>query len=316
MEIGTNLKQLSQQMENNIFPSFREGVERVSQAAEAFEDASLQARDGFKNMGSVAEKIDEGKGVLGKLVNDDETYRDIRIAAQGLRNYFAKTDMLEIVFDTHYEAMHRPAESYAWEDSKGYFDIRLHPSQDHFYLVQIATSERGFITREEKERRYADQCGNIVNPYEQFDPDTQLGQYGLFKFAYRKQKETFDRNTFKIGLQVGKVFNRVAARFGLFEGWSAGIAVDFDIPFENDRFRWLMSFEGYDWHGWNRMDDRRPHFKWINKIYFLRNFYTCFGADDFISKKNANVFFGAGLRFGDDDVKYLLPSLSSCRGIQ
>jgi phospholipid/cholesterol/gamma-HCH transport system substrate-binding protein len=306
LEIGSHVKRLSEQLETNIFPTLRESVEKVS---DALEDASLQARDSFKNINSIAEKIDEGKGVIGKLVNDDQTYRDLKIAVQGLRNYFAKTDMLQIVFDSHFETMHRPAENYAFEDSKGYFDIRLHPTEDHFYLVQIATSERGYITRKERERRYSDQDGNIVDPYAQL----QGNQFQLFRFAYRKQKETFRRNTFKIGLQIGKVFNHIAARFGLFEGWSAGVAIDFDIPLDTESLRWLMSFEAYDLRGWNRMDDRRPHFKWLNKIYFLRNFYTCFGADDFISKKNANVFFGAGIRFGDDDVKYLLPSLSGAR---
>jgi len=311
MEIGSTIRRVADHLETKIIPTVRDSVEKIS---DSLEDATLQARDSFKNINSIAEKIDEGRGVIGKLVNDDETWRDLKIAAQGLRNYFAKTDMLQLVFDSHFESMHRPAENYAYEDSKGYFDIKLFPTEDHFYLVQIATSERGFITRKEKEKRYADQCGDLINPYQKFDPATQLGEYGLFKYAYRRQKETFHRNTFKVGLQVGKMFNWIAMRFGLFDGWSAGAAIDIDIPFESDRFRWLMSFEGYDFHGWNRMDDRRPHLKWINKVYFMRNFYTCFGADDFISKKNANVFFGAGIRFGDDDVKYLLPSLSGAGG--
>ncbi len=306
MEIGTTVRKLSDHLETSILPAIKNNLEKMS---DSWEDATLQARDSFKNINSVAEKIDEGKGVIGKLVNDDETWRDLKIAAQGLRNYFAKTDMLQLVFDSHFESMHRPAENYAYEDSKGYFDIRLFPTEDHFYLVQIATSERGFITRKEQEKRFADQCNNLINPYQRFDPESQVGEYGLFKYAYRRQKETFHRNTFKVGLQVGKMFNWIAMRFGLFDGWSAGAAIDIDIPFDTDRFRWLMSFEGYDFHGWNRLDDRRPHLKWINKVYFMRNFYTCFGADDFISKKNANVFFGAGIRFGDDDVKYLLPSL-------
>jgi len=88
------------------------------------------------------------------------------------------------------------------------------------------------------------------------------------------------------------------------------MGLDFDVPFKTERFRWLMSFEAYDFHGWNRIDDRRAHLKWLNKIYFLNNFYTVFGADDFISRKNANVFFGAGMRFGDDDIKYLIPSFA------
>ena len=323
IEIGTTVRRLSDQLETSVIPTFNENVEKISNAvdrdfnriatklestADVLEDASLQARDGFKNVSSIAEKIDEGRGVIGKLINDDETYRDLRTAVQGLRNYFAKTDMLQIVFDSHWEAMHRTAENYAWEDSKGYFDVRIHPSEDYFYLVEIATSERGFISRNEKFYDFMDECGNIINPYDQ--SDDAVGQFSKFKWAYRRQKTSIKRNTFKIGLQVGKVFNYIAARFGLFDGWSAGVAVDIDIPFESDRFRWLMSFEAFDMRGWNRIDDRRPHLKWLNKVYLLNNIYTVFGADDFISKKNANVFFGAGLRFGDDDVKYLLPSVS------
>jgi hypothetical protein len=46
-------------------------------------------------------------------------------------------------------------------------------------------------------------------------------------------------------------------------------------------------------------------------MYFMRNIYFVFGADDFISKFNASGFFGAGLRFGDDDVKYLFSSIAA-----
>ena len=48
---------------------------------------------------------------------------------------------MQIVFDAHFESMHRPAENFMFEDSKGYFNIRIHPCEDYFYLVQFATSE-------------------------------------------------------------------------------------------------------------------------------------------------------------------------------
>jgi hypothetical protein len=115
-------------------------------------------------------------------------------------------------------------------------------------------------------------------------------------------------------LQFGKIFGPVAVRFGLFEG-SSGIGVDFDIPFSSDKFRWVTSFEGFDFIGWNRLEDRRPHLKWINKIYVMRNLYMTFGADDFISKHNSNAFFGAGIRFGDDDIKYFASSIGGLSGV-
>jgi hypothetical protein len=91
-------------------------------------------------------------------------------------------------------------------------------------------------------------------------------------------------------------------------------AIDFDIPFRNDNFRWVTSLEMFDSRGWNRIDDKRPHLKWLNKMYLFRSIYMTFGADDFISRHNANAFFGAGVRFGDDDVKYFLSSLSGLVG--
>ena len=45
-------------------------------------------------------------------------------------------------------------------------------------------------------------------------------------------------------------------------------------------------------------------------MYILRNVYAVFGADDFASKNNASGFVGFGLRFTDDDIKYLLPSIA------
>jgi phospholipid/cholesterol/gamma-HCH transport system substrate-binding protein len=118
----------------------------------------------------------------------------------------------------------------------------------------------------------------------------------------------FKRNTMKFGLQFGRIFRDLAFRFGIFENY-AGAAIDFEVPFETPKFRWVTSLEAFDFRGWDRLHDRRPHLKWINKVFFMRNFYFAFGADDFISKHNANAFLGGGMRFGDDDLKYFFSSL-------
>lgn len=116
------------------------------------------------------------------------------------------------------------------------------------------------------------------------------------------------RNTIKFGFQIGKIYKDLAFRVGMFENF-IGAAVDYELPTCSDKFRWVTSFEVFDFRGQDRINDRNPHFKWINRIFFLRNLYFDFGADDFISKHNANAFFGLGLRFCDDDIKYLLSKL-------
>ena len=322
-EIGINVRSLSDQLQQSILPSFQNSIEKISDVfdrdfdriatklestAESLAEASEQAREGLRSISSVAEKIDEGKGLIGKLVNEDETYHDLRIAVQGFKNYVTKLDRLQIVFDSHFESMHRPAENYEFENSKGYFDLRIHPNEDYFYLLQFVSSEKGFIKRKEVERTFVNDKLEPINLAKIINVDT-LDNADQLENLFRKQKLKFKRNTISLGLQFGKIFKDIAFRIGLFEG-SAGAGVDVDIPLGTDKFRWVTTFEAFDLSGWNRKDDRRPHLKWINRMYLLRNVYFNFGADDFASKRNANVFFGAGFRFGDDDVKYLLGSIS------
>src|SRR5579863_4070513 len=231
LEIGSNVRMLSDRLETKVFPSFQESIEKISSVfdrdfgrianhvettTEALEEAAAQARDGLRSVSSVAEKIDEGKGLLGKLVNEDETYRDLKVAVSGFKNYVSKLDRLQILFDTHFETMHRPPESYRFEDSKGYFDIRIHPNEEHFYQIQIVTSEKGYITRKDREIYYEDKDSyftqdlELIDPAKQYVPPSEntpptllsnnfyentLPSDDKLKTIYRKHKLNFDRNT-------------------------------------------------------------------------------------------------------------------------
>ncbi len=358
LEIGTNVRTLSDRLENKVFPSFQESIEKIATVFDrdfgriathvettttALEDAAAQARDGLRSVSSVAEKIDEGKGLLGKLVNEDETYRDIKVAVSGFKNYVSKLDRMQITFDTHFETMHRPAENYRYEDSKGYFDVRIHPNEEHFYVVQIASSEKGFAYRTDRQYTYTnDDLEYIdptkpnnpvaVNPTAPITPDERPKLLSDSEYAntlpfddqlktnYRQEELRFERNGVRIGLQFGKIFGDMALRIGMIDGF-AGMGADYDFPFRTDKFRWVTTFEGFDFRGFNRRgpnkfhQDKRPHLKWLNRMFLMRNIYFTFGADDFVSKQNANAFIGVGLRFGDDDVKYVLGSISGAGGL-
>ena len=315
MQIGTNVQTNLDKISNVFDRDFNRIASKFETGASSLEDAAIQARDGLRSLGSVAEKIDEGKGLLGKLVNEDETYHDLKLAAEGFKNYMTKIDRMQIIFDTHFESMIRKAEGYEWEDSKGFFNMRIYPREDYFYLLQIATSQKGYVDRKVLEQDYVNSDDKLIDftqaedrPFNQ--NNLNLDDLTRLLLINNMRKKVVTRNSFRIDLQFGKVFNAIAFRLGLFEG-SAGMAADIDIPFKTDKFRWVTSFEIYDFTGQNhRVDDRRPHVKWINKMYILRNIYTTFGADDIVSKRNSSIFFGAGIRFGDDDIKYFLSSIA------
>ncbi len=315
LQIGTTFQDNLEKVSDVFDRDFDRMATQFEQTARSFEDASLQARDGLRAVSSVAEKIDEGKGLLGKLINEDETYTDLKLAIEGFKNYVTKIDRMQIIFDSHFESMIRRGEGYEWEDAKGFFNMRIYPREDYFYQLQIVSSEKGYIHRKFVETDYFDAEGKQIDttalqnaPID--EEQNAVNNLTRFAFIFDKREKETKRDAYKIDFQFGKIFKDIALRIGLFEG-TAGVGMDVDVPFHTDKFRWVTTLEMYDFNGRNRrILDRRPHFKWLNKMYLFRNLYTTFGADDFASQKNASVFFGAGLRFGDDDVKYFLSSLS------
>jgi phospholipid/cholesterol/gamma-HCH transport system substrate-binding protein len=325
--LGSDLSRLSNKLESEFLPSLKNSIEKMSDVFDrdfgsitcqlehttnALESAAVEAQNGFRNISSIAEKIDEGKGLIGKLVNEDEAYFDLKQAVGGLKNYFAKVDNLSIVIDSHGEYMYRPAETYRYQDTKGYLDIRIHPNDDHFYIFQVVGSQKGTLKRKELIKNWYDEenrqilASDIFNFALKDTPPNTSNVNRIFLPELIGRIETIERNfdQYKLGVQIGKIFKNVACRFGLFEN-SVGCAVDVEIPFGTDKFRWVTSLEVFDVRGRDRINDQNPHLKWINRVFVMRNIYMAFGADDFVSRYNANGFFGIGLRFSDDDLKFI-----------
>lgn len=264
-------------------------------AFEHIEDAAIQTKDTLREAGQVMEKVNTGKGVLGKLINEDETYGDLKKTIRGLRDYVYRTQSLMLQFDMHNESMLRDG------SSKGIFELRLRPNSDFFYLVQLASSERGRYTREVVYTTRRDAQGNVINPSNAKD-NTEYAQMALAPTIETIKQR---KNDLLFGMQFGKRFDRLALRLGLMEN-TVGFGVDYYVPLETDYLHWITTLEAYDFSGLNRKNDSRPHIKWLNKIFFMNNLYTSFGVDDVCSKHTASPFWGGGLRFGDEDIKYFM----------
>lgn len=279
----------------------------VTSAFKSLEATSDSAKGTFTEAEMVVEKINNGKGLLGKLVNEDETYNDLKKAIKGLRDYVGKTQSLTVDVDMHSElSLDRD-----W-NSKGYFNVRLRPTQDYFYQVQLVSDERGSIIRDEEHREWFDKDGYpvLLNDLEYGDTDygNALKAHDKLEFASVVDKTTRRKNDILFGFQFGKRFDRLTARIGMFEN-SFGMAFDYYLPLKTDKLHWITSIEGFDFKGTNRINDKRPHIRWINKVFFMKNIYTAFGFGDMIGKKTSAPFWGGGIRFGDDDLKYIMSSL-------
>lgn len=280
---------------------FSDASKKVGSAFEHVEDAALQTKDTLHEAGQVMEKINTGKGVIGKLVNEDETYGDLKKTIKGFKDYVGRTQALMLNIDMHSETMLRQA------NDKGYFELRLRPNSDFFYQVQLVGAEKGGIARETNYYTRSDDKGNIQKTSD-IRAVTTAEKLKKLELAEQVEKTTQRKNDILFGLQFGKRFDRLAFRIGLFEN-TVGFGCDYYVPLQTEDFHWITSIEAFDMSGTNRLNDKRPHLKWMNKTFFLKNLYTTFGVDDFCSKHSANPFIGGGLRFGDDDLKYFMSYL-------
>ena len=300
--ILTDARSLVADLKTELPQTTRELRDGINRAVNTFDQTAGPISD-------VMKKLSKGEGVLGKLMSDEEMGRDIKIAVDGAKNYFNKIDQLGIVFDVHGETMYGLGEHLNIENAKGYFNVRVHPSEDYFYMLGLVGSYSGTIARQQKYRTWHDGCGCILNQ-KTIDPDGaglnpgQRFRYAPYKFT---EKRKMDRNLYN--LQMGKTYEAFAFRGGLFDS-TFGVGMDIDIPLESDAVRWVTSLEAFDFGGRNRIQDDRMHLKWLNKVFFANTLYVVFGADDFVSRYNKNAFFGVGVRFADDDVKYYLSKVT------
>ena len=116
--------------------------------------------------------------------------------------------------------------------------------------------------------------------------------------------ETEERkDEFAISAVFGYRWRDWVIRAGLLES-RGGAGVDYVAL--KDRLR--FSADVWDF---NRPGDFSAHAKVTGRYYLSPSVFVTGGWDDFLNKKrdSDSVFFGAGLRWSDDDIKYLLGSI-------
>jgi len=263
---------------DDTLPHLASAGKKAGTAFDHIGDTAKNAKGTFKEAEQVMEKLNKGKGVLGKLINEDETYSDLKGAVKGFKSMVGKAETIDVLLDMHSESLFKT------DNSKGYFEARLRPYSDYFYNIQLVADEHGSVKKTVKYHKRYDSHGTMLRT------DDLETSYGKIDLADKEEQIEQIKNDILFGFQFGKRFDRVALRVGLFEN-TFGAAIDYYVPLNTDKFHWITTLEAFDLNGTNRINSERPHIKWINKLFF---------------KDNASPFFGAGLRFGDEDIKYLL----------
>ncbi len=227
----------------------------------------------LENVRSITSTVDQGKGTVGRLLNDDKLINDIERVIAGVEEFTSVIQRTEIRVDLR-------ADYFARSDSfKSTIGFSLHPAPDKYYLLQLIDDPAGktSVTR------------RVTTTNDPLRPPVEIEDIS----------ET--TNDFKITAQFAKRIGAFTFRYGIMES-TGGLGVDLDLLNDALSFK-LDAFE------FGR--DQFPRVRVMATWEFLRNVYIAAGVDDMLNGTGRDYMLGMGVRFTDRDLLGVLPFVPS-----
>ncbi len=233
------------------------------------------------NLNQVTTKLREGEGTFGKLIQSDETHKNLNDAlievkegVASLNKSLNKATKIGLDFDLHSEYLTQPGVG------QGTFSVDLIPqaNQPRFYRIGLSTLPFGRRTKD---------TSIVVTTFPDGHTETKTIVNTEFK------------DTYGFTAQVGWRYRDFTGRAGVYES-RGGVGMDYELLKRRLRF----SADLYDFS----RTDYAFHARVLGKYFFSPSVYLSAGWDDFLNHgRNADsMMLGAGVRWGDDDLKYLI----------
>jgi phospholipid/cholesterol/gamma-HCH transport system substrate-binding protein len=283
--IAKNIEQASSRLDD-VLKSVQQLV--GSDADEGLKQSVADARSSLKRLNNtmeqvekVAKNIGEGKGVAGKLLNDERLGEKLSGTIETVSDYVDRLNKLQIQVNLRSEWLLTQA------GAKTYAGFALIPRPDKYYLVEIVSDPRGVNTQ----------------TVEKIDSQTPAGT------ASTTTTRTLTEQKVSFSVQFAKRYGPATFRIGLIES-SGGAGADLHLL--DDRLKISLSL-----YQFARPD--RPEFPraklWADYSFF-KYLYATVGTDDFLNTWRAgrypggpkfavgqDLFFGGGIVFTDEDLK-------------
>ena len=156
------------------------------------------------------------------------------------------------------------------KDSKGYFYVTLQPSPDKYYILGVVS-----------------------------DPVAKVKSRTTIVNGATITEESIEKKI-EFTAQYAKRFKDLALRAGITENtFGAGA----DYFFVNDKAK--VSVDVWDFTHNEEGADKKAHLKAGVDYFLFKNVFISAGIDNILNKKRRGGYAGAGVRFEDEDIKYL-----------
>ena len=278
-----NLKEFSSQMRETLARMDRileENRANVRSTVSNADQISEKLKTTADNLNSITGKIDTGQGTIGKLLNDDEAHRNLNDAltsvksgVESLNQTLSRVNRLQLDLGFRAEYGSR------LDEGKYYFTLDAIPREGKFYRLEIGTTPKG-------KRENINETTTVTFP--------NGSQQTLQTTGERYVDQLL------LSLQLGYRLGDTILRAGLIES-RGGAAIE--QTFKADMFR----IAGEVW------DFSRPDYRGRVKLYgrwnASPNLYVTSGVDDTLNPQYRSWFIGGGIRWKDEDLKALLPSI-------
>ncbi|MEP7013250.1 MAG: MlaD family protein [Acidobacteriota bacterium] len=233
------------------------------------------------NLNKITDKIASGQGTIGKLINDEtahdklvSTLDSIEGGVKSISGSLGALQKFKLDLDLQSYYLSDPKES------QSTFRLDIEPGEGNkLYRAALSNTPGGKL-------RTKSQTFTTTFP----DGTREV-----------KTVETLTREDTRVASALFgyKAPSNLRIWAGLIEN-TGGASVE--LPFDKDKF--LLSFDAFDF---NRQNDENPHLRLTGRWQLHPNVYLVGGLDDPL--ENQSVFLGAGVKWRDDNLKYLLGSL-------
>lgn len=250
-------------------------VDNLNKAAKELRAMVEENRPSIKkatdSLDKIATKIEKGEGSLGKLIKDDRLYDSISKAAEGIDRTVSSVERFRTFLNFQTEYLTKP------EEAKGYFYVTLQPKPDKYYILGVVGDPIAKVTTTKT---------------------IKTTEEGITKVKRERIEKKIEFTA-----QFAKRYENIALRLGLTEN-TFGVGGDFF--FNNDKGR--ITADIWDFSN-NEEGSKSPHIK-IGADYFIfKNLFLSAGIDNILNRKWRGGYAGIGLRFEDEDIKYLFGTL-------
>ena len=243
-------------------------------------DLSTRLQATIDNMNAITGKINSGQGSVGQLVTSDQTTKNLNDALVAVKEGVNSiTGAVSTIKKLNFDLGIREEYLTGPSKGKGYFTVDITPEQDkpRFYRLELSSQPRGLRSE-----------NTVIRTTTFPDGHTEV----------TREDEITYKNTFAVSAEVGYRLGNWIGRAGVIES-RGGVGLDYLTL--KDRLR--FSAEVWDFG----RDSYNAHAKLTGRFYFSPSVFVTGGWDDFLNTKSNqdSLFLGAGVRWGDDAIKYV-----------